>query len=193
VTVSVVMRNADSTLFGNATTADTVSGLRMWQITAVGAPVETLPARGLANANDTSLHTRTTAVFTNLGKIPQANLIVASDSAGCGGANLEQFVSIAAIDISARVPGAVVGYLGRNCGLGSFSDTGTFSIGPMGAGTLNGTVVKAPPPATGSVAGGSITATMSAKQLQGSFTVNADYSTGIGKTTVTFTALQVRP
>ncbi len=167
----------------------------MWQITAVGAPVETLPSGGFLTLGDTSTHNAATNAFAKLVQTPSANLIVVSDSANCGGADFEQFSSAIAVDISVRnsQQAFVRGYLARNCGLGAFSDTGTFSIGPMGAGTLIGTVVELPSSTTGSLAGGAIFATMSANQLQGSFTINADYSTGVGKTTVTFTALQVRP
>ncbi len=70
---------------------------------------------------------------------------------------------------------------------------GSFTMGPLGNGTLVGSAQSLHPPDTIEFEGGSINATMSGKTLTGTFTALIAYSNGNGSITARFVAKQVYP
>ena len=109
---------------------------------------------------------------------------------GCDAAAILQQAPSAATVADTLVASQFLGIIGV-CGDEDY--TGNITLGTLGSSTVVGNAVVVPNPNVIVPPGGSINATMSARNISGTFVLNVRYSTGLGTYTVQFTGVQVRP
>lgn len=166
-----------------------------WALRSATVQSSTLPQGGIGNLkSDTTIFNYATGVIASLTGTPGNSALfvagVANGGPSCdAGAILQQAPSAGAI-ADTLVGNQFVGLLGV-CNDPDY--TGNLTMGTLGAGTIVGNAVVIPNDDVIVAPGGSINATMSAKNLGGTFVWNVRYSTGLATYTVTFTAVQVRP
>jgi hypothetical protein len=193
----VVLFDSRNAILGRDSTVVSVGTLPLvgWSLRTATVQSSTLPAGGIGLLrSDTVAFNFATAVISRLTGNPSNTSIFVGGVAVAGpacdaGAILQQALP-GAPTADSLVSAQFVGLLGT-CGDPDF--TGTMIMGPLGNGTVVGTAAAVPNPNLIVVPGGSINATMSARNLAGTFVWNVRYSSGIAKYTVVFTGVQVRP
>lgn len=193
----VTLYDAANTMLGRDSTIVTVGTLPLygWSLRTATVQSSTLPPGGIGRErSDTLAYNFATRVISNLTATPSNSTIFVAGRAIAGptcyaGAILDQ-APPGATPVDTLVDANFVGLLGT-CGDPDF--TGSLIMGTLGNGTIIGSAAAVPSEDVIVVPGGSISATMSSRNLAGTFVWNVRYSTGIGTYTVVFTAVQVRP
>lgn len=193
----VVLYDAGNVILGRDSTVVKVGTLPLvgWALRTATVQASTLPAGGIGLLrSDTIAFNFATAVISRLTGTPSNTAIfvggVAVAGPACDAGAILQQAPTGVTPSDSLVSAHFVGLLG-SCGDPDFS--GTLVMGPLGAGTIVGSAAAVPNDDLIVVPGGSINATMSARNLAGTFVWNVRYSTGIGTYTVAFTGVQVRP
>ena len=162
-----------------------------WEMRTATVTASALPPGGIGNQRlDTLIFNRVSQIMANLQAAPSNNAIfvagLANGGAGCdAGVLFYQHPPGGAFDST-----SVQGVLG-SCGDPDYD--GNVTLGTIGAGTLVASASEIPMQGVIVLPGGSINATMTGINMNGSFVLRVRYSTGYGSYTVQFTGVQIKP